>query len=386
MARKRKKSRGKKKGPSEAKPADTLDAGEASHDTSTTGEAETEVASAEEASPAPAALDTTPADDLDDLEWIDLDEDPVPLDPVGSSANPALTSLDADLVEISLDDDDDEADRERLIAETLAFVGEDAGLDSRERGPDSDGQPIEDLGGDRTDTGTYRLAGADDSEDPVSSEAPREKPEDLLLSGEYTLPPESSDRPPPRITPDALQALQGIQTEGLASVPPEVMLDLGDPDSPADRDRLLQAALAQAEMQDAIYRVPGAESQPRSAKPFIVTALLLVAFLLAVSPPGFLTPPPPPEVTVGDRLSGYRVALLLQSQQIEAFRSTTGRLPNSLAELERPLPGIQYVQSNARLYQLVLRTEDRTLIYDSAAPDPAFAALAARWVTTRETR
>lgn len=310
----------------------------------------------------------------DEPQWLDVPDEPAPL------LSSTLTDAADEVVEISLDDDVDE-DRERLIAETLAFVGESGDTDAATSvaGSAGAGSPETDDGPDEGDDSPVADHGMDSSPGEGN---PAPEGDDLLLSGEYTLPPPTTEAPP-RLTQDALLALRGIQTEGIASLPPEVIVDLGDPDSPADRDRLLQMALAQAEMQDAIYRVPGAESQPRNAKPYIIGTILLVAALLVVVPPGFLTPPPPPTITAGDRLRGHQVTLLLQAQQIEAFRSTSGRLPSSLAEVERPLPGVQYVQSNNRLYQLVLRTEDRTLIYDSSSPDPVFEALADRWVTTR---
>jgi hypothetical protein len=295
-------------------------------------------------------------------KWLDVPEDPAP--------TAAYEDDDDDLVEISLDDDTDDADRDRLIAEALAFVAAEPG---ESEGVDDDAQ--DDLPSPQTQYGEELGNGPTD--------AATEGDSDPLISGGYSLPPVRDNQPPPRITADALQALSEIHTEGLARVDDDILLDLGDPDSSEDRDRLLQSALAHAAMQEAIYRVPGTEGQPRSAKPFLVGAIVAVALFVAAAPPSFLAPSPPAEITAADRLTGYRVTLLLQAQQIDAFRAVNGRLPRSLAELQSPFPGIQFVASNNRLYQLVVRTDDRTLIYDSATPDPAFAALTDRWTTTR---
>lgn len=399
MARKRKKSRAKKKNRSESNPSTDVveevvsdspeadartDGGRSDDGRSPTVDEvvdlDTESAdeSLDELLAAAAGADLTSGSTSGDLDtdielgpdepqWLDVSEDPLPVvdPPLASLDDP---SIDEDVVEISLDDVVDDEDPDQLIAEMLAMVDGDQEAEPSDEASTSPS-------GDEAESTADSAPGGPSTDD-----------EDPMLSGEHPLPPVTDTAPPPRITADALQALRGIQEEGLASILPEELVDLGDPDSPADRDRLLQAALAQAEMQDAIYRVPGPDSGPRSAKPFIVGAVLAVALLLAVSPPGFLTPPAPPVVTPGDRLLGYRVTLLMQAQQVEAFRATSGRLPTSLAEVDQPFPGIQFVLSNNRLYQLVLRTEDRTLIYDSASPDPAFVALADRWVTTREGR
>lgn len=308
-------------------------------------------------------------------KWLDVPADPIP---------PAATHVDADedLVEISLDDDDDDADRDRLIAEALAFVAGEP-----EEAPEVPGFVPEAVvsSGDEDQVdlverdlseGALGGAGQEEGQPAEGDGAP-------LISGEYALPPVRDNAAPPRMTADALQALTEIHTEGLARADDDILVDLGDPDSSEDRDRLLQSALAHAAMQEAIYRVPGTDGQPRSAKPFMVGAILAVGLLIAALPPSFLRPSPPPEVTAGDRLHGHRVTLLLQAQQIDAFRAANGRLPRSLADLQRPLPGIQFVASNNRLYQLVIRTEDRTLIYDSGTPDPAFVTLSNRWTTTR---
>lgn len=234
-----------------------------------------------------------------------------------------------------------------------------AGGSEDDAGPDADGR-------DR-DTG---VQGDADPEAAEGAEADRtaEKPE----------------REAPLIGPDALLALSQFRAEGVATVPGERVLDLGDATSAEERDRLLAAALAHVEMQDAIYRVPLESGTTRRWKAVIASVLFVMALFLVGLPPSFLVPEPPAQMTAGERLRGVRVALLLQAQQIEAHRVRHDRLPRSLAEVPVALPGIRYVRSNERLFQLIGYTPDgEAVVYDSASPDPTFDALAESWIAPR---
>ncbi|MDX1495237.1 MAG: hypothetical protein R3253_14315 [Longimicrobiales bacterium] len=190
---------------------------------------------------------------------------------------------------------------------------------------------------------------------------------------------ESPEEPPeaPLIGPDALVALSEFREEGVATVPEELILDLGDTTSPDERDRLLAAALAHVEMQDAIYRVPLESGTSRRWKGLLAAALFVMALFVAGLPPAFLVPDGPAPLTTAERTRGIRQALLLQAQQIEAFQATADRLPRTLAEVETALPGIRFVRSSNRLYQLIAYAPTgEAVVYDSAAPDPAFAEVA----------
>lgn len=185
----------------------------------------------------------------------------------------------------------------------------------------------------------------------------------------------------PVIGPDALLALSEFRDEGVATIPEELVLELGEAASAEERDRLLAAALAHAEMQDAIYRVPLESATARRWKGLIAAALFVLALFLVGLPPGFLVPEAPPPLTTEERLLGIRTALLLQAEQVEAFRVREDRLPTSLAEVETALPGIRFVRSSNRLYQLVAYTpEGDAVVYDSASPHPAFSDVSASWV------
>lgn len=177
----------------------------------------------------------------------------------------------------------------------------------------------------------------------------------------------------PLIGRDALIALTQFRDEGVATVPEELVLDLGEATSPDERDRLLAAALAHVEMQEAIYRVPTESATPRHWKGLIAAGIFTLAIFLAVLPPDVLVPTGPQPLSDADRLRGIRTALLVQAEQIEAFRVREDRLPASLGEVDTALPDIRFVRSSDRLYQLVAYTSGGdAIIYDSAAPDPAF--------------
>ena len=168
-------------------------------------------------------------------------------------------------------------------------------------------------------------------------------------------------------------------------MPDELVLDLGDATTAEERDRLLAAALAHAEMQEAIYRVPTEERRSRRIKSTIAAGIFLIAALMAVNPPGLLVPEPPPLLAEEDRGLGTLVALTLQAQQVEAFRVANGRLPRSIAELEGGIPGIRFVRSSNRLYQLIAYTPDgEPVVYDSGSPGPDFERLWRTWATTAD--
>ncbi len=175
----------------------------------------------------------------------------------------------------------------------------------------------------------------------------------------------------PLIGPDALVALSEFSREGVATLPEELILDLGESTTPEERDRLLAAALAHVEMQDAIYRVPTESGASRRWKGLIATALFLMALFLVGLPPAFLVPEAPAPLTVSEQADGIRMALLMQAEQVEAFRARSGRLPTTISEVESALPGIRFVRSSNRLYQLIAYTPSGdAVVYDSASPDP----------------
>jgi len=159
-------------------------------------------------------------------------------------------------------------------------------------------------------------------------------------------------------------------------------IDLGPVSSPEVRDRLLAQALAHAEHKDARYRVPFSEVKAAARwKISVATLLFLIAGLVVLVPPQWARPAPPAQLGQAERALGLRSALLLQAQQVEAFRVRTARLPTTLDEVMVTLPGIRYVRSGSRAYQLILYEADgNAIVYDSANPAAAFQSLVTGWV------
>lgn len=137
-----------------------------------------------------------------------------------------------------------------------------------------------------------------------------------------------------------------------------------------ERERLVAEALAHAEARDAAYRRPLRISRD-GWKTLLALVVLLLAGTLAVAPPPWLRGEPLPEVSAAERSRGTRAALAVQARQIEAFRIVHQRLPVSLSELPTALPGVRYVRSTDRVYQLVAYGPDgRAVVWDSARPSP----------------
>lgn len=103
--------------------------------------------------------------------------------------------------------------------------------------------------------------------------------------------------------------------------------------------------------------------------------LAVFAVYLLIAPPSWVTMNPIEGPDVAAEEQSLRVAMYLQAQQVEAFRVETGRLPTSLAELDRDpvVDDVDYVRQGDD-FQLVASVGESALVYDSAAPDSEFAA------------
>ena len=148
--------------------------------------------------------------------------------------------------------------------------------------------------------------------------------------------------------------------------------------SPAARARLVAQALAHSENRDARYRLPMEAVTATGWRGALSLGIVLLALSVAVAPPSFVVPEPltlPDDV---ERVRGARIAIHLQARQIEAFRARNERLPFSLDEIGQPVPGVRFVRSDGRIYQLVAYGPGgQPIILDSAAPAPFFDSIAA---------
>lgn len=204
---------------------------------------------------------------------------------------------------------------------------------------------------------------------------------------EFIASEEPSSKPDTNLsmTHDAIAALRELKAEGLIELSDDLVIDLGEARTDDQRDRLLVAALAHVEMQEARYRVPSDARPRRRWKGTAASVLVTLAALVAVAPPAIVIPEPPAQLTDSDRAYGVLVALLVQAQQVDAFRVREQRLPDSLDEISAVLHDIRFVKSSNRIYQLVAYTTDGiAVVYDSSAPAAIFQRIADGWITTRK--
>jgi hypothetical protein len=167
---------------------------------------------------------------------------------------------------------------------------------------------------------------------------------------------------------------------------PAVSLDLGEVSTPEARARLLAEALAHAEYKEARYRVPLMDTRPAARwKALVSVVLFVLAGSVAVAPPEWVRPATAAQLNAATRARDTRMGLLLQAQQVEAFRVRSQRLPDSLDELPAALPGVLYARSGNRAYQLIAYERDgNVIVYDSADPAPSFRALMGAWTVVEE--
>jgi type II secretory pathway pseudopilin PulG len=187
------------------------------------------------------------------------------------------------------------------------------------------------------------------------------------------LEPAPSDAPADAVgksTPSA-ETIEALEALMRSTSDPEGadLPNLRDVSDPEERDRLLAAALAYAEMQEARYRVSADTGAGRRLKGSLATVLFLLALLILARPPTLLVPAALPVASEAEQLRGARIALLLQAQQIEAFRSRENRLPESLAELDNPLPDVRVVVALLSVVAALLRPVMQRRAYERLETD-----------------
>jgi hypothetical protein len=294
-----------------------------------------------------------------------------------------------DLIVEDLDDDLDDGDLASLVA-AVAEMEEEPAAPSRKAGrasatprvepPREEVEEVHDLDDDDAAPAVDRLIAQVGRGAPTEARA-QEDEESLPIIDldEDTAPPARAGAKAAAPKP-ALDVSRLAQAAAVGAVDemdlPAISLDLGDVSTPEARARLLAEALAHAEHKEARYRVPLADSRRLARwKSLAASAVLVLAGVVAVAPPAWVRPEPPAQLTAGARARGIRLALLLQAQQIEAYRVRTNALPETLDALPATLPGVRYARSG-RSYQLVAFDPSGTpIVYDAAGPSPAFLLL-----------
>ncbi len=149
-----------------------------------------------------------------------------------------------------------------------------------------------------------------------------------------------------------------------------------------ERERLVAEVAAIAETKDIQFqRLPPGPTKRGGWKMPVALVLFLLAVSVAAFPPRWLAGEATPSPTSDELQRGLRAALYLQAEQVEVFRSREGRLPRALDEVSVRIPGIRFVRSNSRVYQLVgFLTDGDPVVYDSARPTDEFDAVAAGWL------
>ncbi|GMV06403.1 MAG: hypothetical protein AMXMBFR53_26790 [Gemmatimonadota bacterium] len=128
-----------------------------------------------------------------------------------------------------------------------------------------------------------------------------------------------------------------------------------------------------AEKEQVAQAKPRPKKQPKWMLPLGLNLAVIAVYLL-LAPPTWVTVNPIEGPDQATQVQGLRVALYLQAQQIEAYKDQNGRLPSSLAESGRAVPGIEYVRQGAEQYQLVATVGDQPIVYDSSGPNPEIVA------------
>jgi hypothetical protein len=244
-------------------------------------------------------------------------------------------------------DDDDAEDLAALIAQTVA------GAEPEDHPADETSESL--------DEGLVAIEPSAEDEDGDRGEAPPVDADAVVTT-----------------EPEAAALTAASEEEPAEEIDLTGTIDLGPEITPELRDRLLAQALAHAELQDARYRVPYADLRPAGRwKALVAAGLVLVAGIFAAAPPSWVRPDPPAQLDAAARARALRRALLLQSQQVDAYRVRYQQLPESLDELPQRIPGLRYLRSGNRAYQIIAYEQDgNAIVYDSSSPSPEFGRLA----------
>ncbi len=127
-------------------------------------------------------------------------------------------------------------------------------------------------------------------------------------------------------------------------------------------DEVLRDQARREVLRDIAYRRPSASLRTR----VVAGVLGLVALVTWTLPVPGLRPDIPFPLPPADEEAALRIAAYIQAQQVEAFRLSSGRLPDQLRETGEPMPGISYQKLDARTYSLNGTTERTTIRWISS--------------------
>ena len=149
-------------------------------------------------------------------------------------------------------------------------------------------------------------------------------------------------------------------------------LSTGTPDEDRERgraeaERAVFEVLERVEQKRAAIELAEAKRAPRRMHVKELLLLALCAFNLYVwlGDPPWLRLPPPPTPNFQYYADGYRVAVALQRERIEAFRLKHGRLPLTVSQAGAPIEGVDFQPADSLAYLLLAGEGPSRVVYDS---------------------
>lgn len=144
-----------------------------------------------------------------------------------------------------------------------------------------------------------------------------------------------------------------------------------DVSSEEERSRTLSEVLAHEERR-AQARLRGSREMKKQQRGLgvrhgvFLIALVATAYVWLAAPAwATIDRPEPP--TPAHREASLRLAIYLQAQRIEMYRTENGHLPETLDETGPPLPGIRYTRTPRGTYHLDGRNDTLALFYSSSS-------------------
>jgi hypothetical protein len=145
-----------------------------------------------------------------------------------------------------------------------------------------------------------------------------------------------------------------------------------------ERARALTAVLRDQAMRADAARESVARRRRRGRlrRGALVVAWVAMAYVWLASP-SWTRIEPPPEQSLASEAQSLRLDVFLQSQAIEAYRLTRGKLPDVLQQAGPPFPGMDYRLKDSRSYELEGRSSRVRLRYESERSPLDFVGSAA---------
>ncbi len=145
-----------------------------------------------------------------------------------------------------------------------------------------------------------------------------------------------------------------------------------------ERARALTAVLRDQEERVEAARQAEARHYQRSRVRRGALAVLWVGVAYVwLGTPSWLTVEPPPVQPIVEEAQALRLNVFLQTQQIEAYRISRGRLPYVLEEAGPPFQGMEYRRLDSRSYDLSGASRRVHVRYQSDTPALDFVGQAA---------